>query len=371
MKVLQLCLSRGKGGLELYHVRTLRRLRDRGIPCYAVVTEGSFVADNLESSGIPFTTLRPWSRYLPLLSAMRLARLVDRLEVDVLHMHWGNDLALAALAKHFSLRKPALVYTRQMSMSRSKRDVYHRMLYGQVDRFIAITKELYGQAVKNLPVPREKVELLYYGVPGAEEVDETRCRAFFDAAGCREGSFKIGLFGRIEYGKGQHVLVEAVRELAARGKDVEALMVGHVMDERYFRSLMKKVEEFGLGDRVRYYGFHARPAEIMGCFDVVLLLTKKETFGLVLIEAMRAGTAVIGTDAGGVREIIDNGETGLLVAPHDPLSLTDALERLVDDPSLRRKLAGAGKEKADSIFSEEGHYARLENIYRVLSGQES
>ncbi len=97
----------------------------------------------------------------------------------------------------------------------------------------------------------------------------------------------------------------------------------------------------------------------MSAFDVVVLATKQETFGLVLIEAMRNGVAVIGTNAGGVPEIIDDGKTGLLIEPDDAAGLEQCLLRLIQDAQLRESLAKVGKQKADQMFSQEQHYNRL------------
>jgi len=135
------------------------------------------------------------------------------------------------------------------------------------------------------------------------------------------------------------------------------------MDQDYFDGLTRQIASAGLSERVRYLGFHDNPPAVMGCFDVVVLASEAETFGLVLIEAMRAGTAVIGTDAGGVPEIITHEHTGLLVPPGDAGALADALQRLITEPGLRERLAAAGKTDADARFSEEAHFRDLLTIF--------
>ena len=99
-----------------------------------------------------------------------------------------------------------------------------------------------------------------------------------------------------------------------------------------------------------------------------MLTTDTETFGLVIAEAMRAGTAVIGTNAGGVPEMIKHGDTGLLIEPGDAAGLADAIERLATDPPLRERLAACGKAFADEHFSEPRHFEGLHTIFEsVLS----
>ncbi|MEJ2143441.1 MAG: glycosyltransferase family 4 protein [Gammaproteobacteria bacterium] len=315
MKVLELCLSHGVGGLELYAAKVVKHYQsDNHVQCYAVTRKDSFLDKRLMNDGISTHHLRVLGRNLPVLAARKLASMMETWQIDVLHMHWGKDLLLAALAKRFCRRNIRLVYTRQMAISRDKHDAYHRFVYRYVDCYITITRLLQEQARKNLPLSPENIELLYYGVPAADVTADTSCAGFNRDAKIRPEAFKVGLFGRIEEGKGQHLLLEAIRQLSSKGYDIQGLLIGHAMDKAYLDNLLTKADENGLTNNFRYFGFHPQPTSIMGCFDVVVLASNAETFGLVLAEAMRAGTAVIGTNAGGVPEIIDHGETGYLFA---------------------------------------------------------
>lgn len=218
-----------------------------------------------------------------------------------------------------------------------------------------------------LPIPAERVRVLYHGVPRSSASSIADCREEREAARLPARAFVVALFGRIEPAKGQQVLVEAMARLTARGCDAYALLYGHPMQPRHLEDLQARIERLALGERVKYRGFHPNPQQIMGCFDCIVLTTYNETFGLVLIEAMRAGVAVVGTDAGGVPEIIEHERTGLLVPPGDPAALADALERLARDPALRTRLAAAGKASADERFSEERHFEQLAGWLQEVS----
>ena len=101
----------------------------------------------------------------------------------------------------------------------------------------------------------------------------------------------------------------------------------------------------------------------MPCFDAVVLATKCETFGLVLPEAMRAGVAVIGSNCGGVPEIIIHEKTGLLFESENVDDLTAQISNIASDRSFCKKLAKAGKEDADKRFSEEKHFEKLLELF--------
>ena len=359
MNLVELCLSPDKGGLELYMLRVVRWLARSSAHVFAVVAPGGELGSLLREQGLPHRRLRVAVPWLPLSAARRLARWIDEESVDVIHLHWAKDLNLAVLARRFAQRPVRIVYTRQMAITRSKHDWYHRALYREVDFVLVITRRLQEEARRFLPLPPERVQLLYHGVPAPLSPPDNECAELRDRTGIPRGRFVVGLFGRIEPAKGQHVLVDAVALLAQRDCHVHAVLFGHPMHPRHLRTLHEQIARLGLGERVRHYGFHPQPQAIMGCFDCVVLTTYNETFGLVLVEAMRAGVAVIGTDAGGVPEIIDDGATGLLVPPRNATALADAIERLARDADLRRRLASAGKASADARFNEDQHFARL------------
>ncbi len=369
MKLLELCLSDGFGGLELYAQKVARHYFQSESSIVAVVRKNTLLDKRLSQDGVPRLFLSPWLVYLPLFSAWKLARWIRTYNIDTLHMHWRADLTLAVWAKIFSRGSVRLVYTRQMALTRPKFDFYHRFLYRNVDLYLAITRQVQDDARRFLPLANENVQLLYYGVPESTAVEPSTCVNFFTSASVKPASLTIGLFGRIEQGKGQHLLVSAVKILREKGLDVAAVLVGHIMDQLYFDRMMQDVQRFGLASHVIYAGFHDHPPSIMGCFDVVVLATKEETFGLVLAESMRAGTAVIGSNAGGVPEIISHDETGLLFEPENAEALAACLERLVTDPELLDRLAKQGRIYADKMFSEETHFAQLDTFLRNSKGR--
>lgn len=361
MNIMQLCLSPNLGGLELYMYRSARALA-REDKVIAVVNPDGMLKPRLEGLGVEIIDFKNGFRPLPLLAAKRLAQLIDMHGVEVMHIHWAKDLPLAALAKAFSRRKPRLVYTRQMVITRPKRDAYHRFLYSQVDTILTITEQL-GESMRGfLPeADRHKVVTLYYGVEApAEVLDETTRNTLRQEHGFSPDQFVVGLFGRIKEYKGQHLLIEALIAAKAQGQDMAALVVGKTIEPDYLESLKVTVRDKNLA--VTFLDFVEDPQRLMQICDCVLLSTYEETFGLVLAEAMRAGVAVVGSDRGGVPEIIEHEKSGLLFRSGDSLSLAQALLQLKQDTALLERLAIQGKEKADMAFNVEQHFHKLRQL---------
>lgn len=367
MKILVLCTSSGLGGLELYAEREWHYLQQAGHECYFVVAVNGRLAQRNRGTLEHIFYLPLKSKFFPLMNALKLARYITRNHIDIVHMHWGKELHLAALAKRFSWKlfrhRVKLIYTRHMGITRSKKDFVHAFFYRQVDMMLTISKQVEKEANICLPLSRGQIKLLYLGVPD-KTVEKPACNELPEKI--KRSRFRVILFGRIEHGKGQHVLVEAMVLLAKRKLDISATLVGQVMDNDYFEKLKQSVKRQGLDERIAYLDFIKNPMMLMPCFDVVVLLTYCETFGLVLVEAMREGVAVIGTDAGGVPEIIDHNKTGLLIPPGNAEALARELTTLYDDADLKIRLAIAGKNKADREFNEDLHFNQLEKKLESL-----
>lgn len=358
-----LCLSPGHGGLELYAAREVEVLHERGVACEVVASPGSRLAGRLEGQGIPIHPLQRRGVF-PVLAAWRLARMLEAQAIDVLHIHWARDLPLAALAKKFTRRPVRLVYSRHMALTRSKRDGWHRWQYRQVDCLLTVTKQLASQAAEYLPMEQDRIRTLYLGVksPDPKKAD---CRVFFEQAGFARRKLNVALFGRIEPYKGQHVLIEAMAGLVRSGHDVSATIVGHVMDRDYAQQLARAVADEALETHVRFVDFVPDAASKMACFDVVVLTTECETFGLVLVEAMQAGVAVIGTNCGGVKEIITGEEVGYLFESGNSADLRNKILDIYTNPIARKRIAKNGIKLAQDNFSESIHFNKLMKIFKL------
>jgi glycosyltransferase involved in cell wall biosynthesis len=376
MKIIEMCLSPDLGGLELYMYRCCRELGKRAEVIPLVGTSGR-LGERLQREGLAPQVFSRRSRALPLLAARRLARFVDEQQVDIIHLHWTKDIPLAAFAKALSRRRPMLVSTRQMQITRPKRDPYHDFLYRQLDLNITITEALAEDMRKLLnPAYADRIVPLYYGVaPPPAFLEATARRVLRQELGVADETFLVGLIGRIKHYKGQHLLVEAIGKALSEGEDVAALIVGHAMEPEYLDKLKRQVADNGWGERILFRDFVEQPQLLMQACDAVALTTEEETFGLVLVEAMRAGVAVVGSDRGGVPEIIDHDQSGLLFRSSDAADLHRQLQRLWQDRDFTARLAAAGKEKADRLFDEERHFSSLwqllqqrEQAYRASIG---
>ncbi len=367
MNILELCLSPGLGGLELYTYRASTALSAKHHVIVAVVENSMLDNYYKENSTLKRLHIKSNRNPLPFINAKKLARIIDDNNIDVIHMHWGRDLALVAFSKYFSKAKPAIIHTRHMMITHVKNDFYHNFLYSQINLMLTITRELEKLAKSFIHRYARKITTLYHGVKqpdkflGATDIKQQR-----EALGFSEDDFIAGLIGRLEESKGQHLLINAIHTCRQNGHRVNALIVGHEMNPGYRDKLKSLATELGVIEHIKFHDFSNNPQQLMQLCDCIVLASGNETFGLVLPEAMRAGIAIIGSNSGGVPEIIDHEKTGLLFESGDAASLYEQIERLYVDTELRKNIACNGKEKADDIFNNEDHFISLEKHFLDL-----
>jgi glycosyltransferase involved in cell wall biosynthesis len=179
-------------------------------------------------------------------------------------------------------------------------------------------------------------------------------------------AFTVGIVGRIEEGKGQYLVIDAVKQLLHEGLNIQALIVGHAMHERYLENLKDGIKKDHLEDKIIFSGFTREAQKLMQIFDCLVLATERETFGLVLIEAMACQICTIGTNNAGPLEIIDDEKTGLLFEKNSSDDLAKKIRLLMNDEEFKNRLAQAGKEKANEVFESEKQFEKLYEILEKL-----
>jgi len=350
-KILELCLSPDLGGLELFMVGCYENFKTK-TTCQIMVAPQKKL-DNYIESQEKFYLKR--NKFLPIVPALKLAKFIDKYEIDMVHFHWTRDIATVVLAKLLSTRKPKLIQTRNMTMTRFKDDIYHKWLYKNIDILHAVTYQVKEQLERFIPQEvRPKVEVVYMGTddPRKEKTRIEELRKIYKLG----DSFIVGIIGRIEEGKGQYLVLEAVAKL--RELDIKALIVGHTMDEAYLNTIKQKVKDLDIENKVIFQGFTKELNEHIHLCNTMVLGTEQETFGLVVIDAMINKVTVIATNKGGPLEIIEHEKDGLLFERNSE-DLAKNIELLYCNPELNKKLSLAGYLKAKKIFNRETQFKKL------------
>jgi glycosyltransferase involved in cell wall biosynthesis len=301
--------------------------------------------------------------------ARRLAKLSRKYEL--LYANSQKTLFIGALAGILA-NKPVIWHQHALLAKRTlTRDYYftpvHRRLIvlfsNRLIKRVIANSNAVAKALVEAGARAEHIRVVYNGIDPSPfeavtvaEVDDLRRELGL------EGVQVVGAFGRITPSKGQNVLLEALPYLP----DVHALVAGEAKSEEraYAETLRQQSKDLGLEDRVHFVGFRRDIPQLMRLSDVVVHTSvAPEPFGRVVVEGMLASRPVVATRGGGVLEIIDDGDNGVLVPPGEPKALAEVLRGLLMDPDRAKALAKAGYATALERFSLQ---AMLEGVAQQL-----
>jgi len=185
-----------------------------------------------------------------------------------------------------------------------------------------------------------------------------------ESLGLTPDDLVLGCVSRFDPIKRVETLLRALQLLAPRIPRVILLLVGGGGEEERIRRL---TAEMGLGSRVIFTGLLEKPARIYPTLDLYVTTSLKEGLPLSLIEAMGARLAVVATDVPGQRDVVVQGETGLLVPPQDPAALAVAISSLLADPERRRRMGEASRRRALKEFAVQSMIEGTAGVYRRAS----
>jgi glycosyltransferase involved in cell wall biosynthesis len=216
---------------------------------------------------------------------------------------------------------------------------------------VLVNSQATGQAFVAAGGKKELLNVVYNGFEsqrfdevGIQEIEKVR-----DGLGIGNTPL-IGLFSRLSYWKGQHILLEAVKELPL----VQVILVGEALfgEGEYVSKLKTLTAIPELTGRVHWLGFRDDVPTLMKACDIIVhTSTEPEPFGRVIVEGQLAQKPVIATAAGGVLELIENGINGYLFPPQDAIALRQLIYQLIDDPHLAKTIGQHGYESAKSSFA--------------------
>ncbi|MEO6527375.1 MAG: glycosyltransferase family 4 protein [Gemmatimonadaceae bacterium] len=305
-----------------------------------------------------------------LVATCRLAYRLSRTarSFDLLYANSPKSFLVAALAGAIA-RKPVIWHLRDIlgdgHFSRTNVRVMVTAANWGAARVVA-NSHATGDAFVHAGGRRALVSVVHNGIDpapydGLASGTRAAVRAELGIAG---DVFLVGIFSRLHPWKGQTVLLDAI----ARMPNVHALIVGGALfsgEAPYEAELRSRSELPSYAGRVHMLGARDDVPRLLAACDVVVHASVlAEPFGRVLVEAMLAGRPVVATRAGGVPEVVTDGETGVLVAPGDARALTEALDALRRDPARVAELARRGAAHARLRFSRE---AMLAGVGRVLA----
>ncbi|HYD48224.1 MAG TPA: glycosyltransferase family 4 protein [Terriglobales bacterium] len=305
--------------------------------------------------------LRLLTEELP--AALRLAQIIRTTKTDVVHLGNGVRANFDGILACMLTRTPMLCHVKGFE----KYSARERWIAPRIDALVPMTQAVAQHCVAS-GIRAHRTAVIYdaldeQGYHPKRESAEVRRELGVDGGPC------AGVAGNIQEWKGQLVLVEAMAKVRRELPSAQALIIGgvHKAGADYHRRLEHRIAELQLAGGVRVTGFRSDIADVMGALDIVVHTSvRPEPFGRVILEGMLLGKPVIASAAGGVPELIRDGETGFLVPPGNVEALAARLILLMAQPELRHEIGQRARRWALDEFSLERHVRLMSDLYENL-----
>lgn len=285
---------------------------------------------------------------------------------DVIHANSQKAFIIAALAR-FMGSPPVLWHLRDILTAGHFSKLNRRIAVNLANQFasrVLVNSQATANAFITSGGSSQLVNVLYNGfsIEHFYPIKPEKSKQIRDELGIGNAPL-VGMFSRLSYWKGQHILLEALRELP----EVHAIFVGKALFEEgdYVSKLNSLAAAPELVGRIHWLGFrHDVPILMKACNIIVHASTEPEPFGRVIIEGMLAEKPVIASASGGAVELIQDGITGCLIPPDNSAILAMTIRQLLNKPAMTDALAKQGFAYAKANFSLEKH---LKNFEQVLT----
>ena len=377
MRICFILHSSGKGGAERVNLELIEGLEKKGIQCFAILPSDGPLIKELKKRNVPLKVIKYklwmreegsplWKRVgrliLNMIKTVPVVRQVKKWKVDVVYSNTITICVGAFAAKLLHL--PHIWHIHEFGYEDYRlcfdlgNKIALRIMNQLSDVFIVSSKAVMEKYRKFFP--DRKIKLIYYAVC---VTNESSCKILKIKKQLQEASgIKCMVVGSLHKGKYQEDAIRAIGKLIDEEIDVRLYIVGEGQSKykQYLESLIIRDD---LENHVQFLGYIDNSFPVMQQADILLMCSRKEAFGRVTVEGMKAGKPVIGAGSGGTKELIIDHYNGFLYTFGDYHELAEKVKYLCQHPDEARQMGENGKQWALEKFNIE-HYT--EEVLTVL-----
>ncbi len=316
----------------------------------------------LETSQCPIYLLPLNSTYNldALQAAFDLRRFLKEQKIQIVQTFFESSDLWAGLVTRLMSKAKLIWSRRDMGILRTgKHRIAYRLMAGVPDAVFAVSEQVRRHCIEVDRIDPARIQTIYNGLDLADwDTGPKPAKA--------PGEFVITTAGHIRYVKGHDVFIKAAGIVAQKFPGASFSIAGNTLDSTYFAELQTLVRDLNLTGRFHFAGGLTNLRSHLAAADVFVLPSRSEGFSNAIVEAMAASLPVVATNVGGNAEAVQDGINGFVVPSEDPEALAAAIIKLLDDPTLAKKMGAAGKELAVDKFTADAMMQQVAGAYANL-----
>ena len=368
-KIAFLCGSDSWGGLEMNIGKFALWLSEAGYSIHCFVIESSPLHDFLKNHEISISTISKHKKYFDFKNAQKLAKQIKEKNLDFLVIRDNRDIDLITWTKKLFLPQLKTIYFQAMQIGVSKKNFIHTFRYHQLNSWVSPLPWLAKQTKERTNINPKKIYQFPLAID-AKKFIQKNSTYLKEKLNLPVNTQLLAIIGRIDPQKGQLTVLEAFKKIHKK-YPVHLAIIGDKTRgeaEQYFNQLKNFIALNGLEDKVTFFPHTQEICKYYSSIDILIVASKKETFGTVTIESLCAGCLTVGTNSGGTKELIKDKETGLLFTPEDADSLCTALTFALDNPKVIEEIKIKGQKEAIDQFDKTAFINNFSNLINQING---
>lgn len=358
MKILQVCSATEIGGGERHVIDLTRALIERGHELHLAIRPNAKIKSELNSLPIIWHEL-PLKNALDIFSAKKLNNIIKQQKIEIVHAHVARDYTICGLA---CKKTSAKLFLTRHHFNPIKANFLYEWAIGSTKGFIAVSSAVKKEIHSAFPKLSDRISVIPNWIDSNSVASIPKENARKNLGITKK--FAVGMIGQITPLKGQKYFIEAAQKTSR--SDVDFIIIGEPQseqDKKYHQQLHNEYTGFIAAGNLRFIGAVPEIAKQLAAFDIIVVPSTNEGFSLVAIEAMAAGCAIIASKVGGILDLIENNETGILIQPENVQQITTAITQLLNNSDLRQKLGSQSRAFALEKYSRENVTDRIEKLY--------
>lgn len=353
MRVLQIYRDLGWGGIQNHILTLSRSLIDTGVEVVFAGPSDSWLTSNLKALDVECLHL-PIRGLYDLRSHVRLGRLIRAHGIDILHSHGRRATFYAANAGRLT-STPHVASAHSTNSWKS---------FSRPERVIAISRAVH-EALAAHGVNSERLRTVYHGAFDLDRIASLNRIDRRKQLNLANTDIAIAMSGRFIKDKGHDLLLKAVHRLGKRGANTHVFLIGADNSE-WCGQIHALIGSLGLADNIHFIPYQEDVLPWLVAMDIMVVPSRREGLSLSLLEAASCGLAIIGSEVGGIPEVIEDDVTGLLFEPEDVDGLERCLDALIHDQMRRQRLGIAANELIKERFSVTSMVKNTRSVYSEI-----
>lgn len=352
------------GGEELVAMTACNELKKRGFEIYELTTDGPLLSEFEKIVQVLHGRVNKRTPWGLLSGSHDIIKHVVEKRINIIYTHSLGPAVMALLAKRKIQNKKLHIVWHNHGVHNIS-NLMAGMLFNKLDMVVCnsnYTKEILLHNGLNPQNACLIYNCICMNVPEKIQKDR-KLKAEYNIS---ENDKVVGMISRIEPAKGHKYLLNAISILSSKLADFKNCKFIIVGSGSLLNNLQRKARKLNIHENVIFAGSRRDVERFYSIFDIFVLPSLEEPFGIVLLEAMRFAIPVVATKVGGIPEVVLNNETGFLVPPKDSESLANKLIELLNNAELRGKMGKAGFERETVFFSKEIFVNQIETMFYSL-----